>query len=1253
MPISLISLVDLDRVWFKSCSGASWTQTHRNDSLCSYVVMPDAPDVTVIADTSTESVCDCMNLQVTDKTKVRFYAGAAIVVDDVKIGALCVVDIKPHPNFSSEDKENLIDMAGSVAQIIRDRRQQNLNLCTERANIVVNMMHSLRTPMTTLNFASSMLELEVSKLQTTPRQPDVGGTTAAAAAAAAAAASNGGGGAGAMTSPLNPAECTPTAKPSADPNPITSAPSANEKANNAPQPTTTTPPPPSDTIARSGAGSGGGGGGGGGGEDDEDDDDMDDGGVKYLGIPNFDVYFSEITVALKQLNLLVDSSLKLGQAIIQVSEQSGAGSFTNLSRSKRRSSFLTLGDSHKRFSAGIAGIADVSPTSSASPSRKIRFPPATTISTAAAAGAPGAAGMLPPKSVGGLHSAALTAAVERGTVGATTSTTTSGATAAVTPSPSFSSATTAEDAASPIDATTPYPANSTHTSTTTTTSSSAATATGTGTGTSPPPRTTPSSPVPPDAALLEALEKTSLVSCNVLEYLDELFASLVEEVTGVNLTWEVNSAYLNLGTHACYPEAIALVLVSTLGNLNPDQCNDVHVLFHFEQFTDVSNLDMPEMAGKLVEGMLIIQIQSQAGSTKTDGGDGSQSGGSGGRVPVKPSGPLRQFSWVDAHNQNDVSESAIIAPTGTTATAANTTTAPAAVVPGAGTGTGVGAASATNSPAPAANPATAPSAAAATAAATAASAAGVTGAAPGPTTPGTGGKGAHAGAETNAISSAIGASVDDETAGGERPSRDVATGGALRAQLHFIAIQKVLSAVNGGCRRIQTSEEAESSKSEALFEMDYSLAGSTLMFWIPCKVIPTDSATLDESLMQLDIAVAAAHAEAIKGSFGASVNMDASFIGAIPGISSAIGAVGGGPASGYAVNPFACFTTVKHSNTIMRTDTLSTLNTNLGLSHSMSGRLGDIASGGRHRADSTGGHSRGHRAAQSHDQSQRQGQGQGQGKGEGKGEESAAGPGTGLVTPVKDTYSQRTGGGGGSSAGNRDPNHTDAISPAVTTAGGDGSSAGAIESGGGASGGGGGGGGAERSESGEGGGGVDGFGTLRRTGTGRLQRPTSGNDIPGSSGAGAASSGNSPAVTGGGGGGGGGGVGVDDGDRDDTKSTMSEATTSSEPTVLSPGPLQRATTSASTMGNGGVADEKLPLRVLIVEDTLPVQKLLRRWMEKAGCKVTCASNGKIGLGHLTSSCFDIAFVDFLMVGLRVCFLPSASDMTLICFLYDS
>jgi PleD family two-component response regulator len=57
----------------------------------------------------------------------------------------------------------------------------------------------------------------------------------------------------------------------------------------------------------------------------------------------------------------------------------------------------------------------------------------------------------------------------------------------------------------------------------------------------------------------------------------------------------------------------------------------------------------------------------------------------------------------------------------------------------------------------------------------------------------------------------------------------------------------------------------------------------------------------------------------------------------------------------------------------------------------------------------------------------------------------------------------------------------------------------------------------------------------------------------------------------------------------------------------------------------------MSLRILLVDDTLSVQKLMGRWLKNQGCEVTYALNGKIGLHLLKTQQFDICFMDFLMV----------------------
>ena len=69
-----------------------------------------------------------------------------------------------------------------------------------------------------------------------------------------------------------------------------------------------------------------------------------------------------------------------------------------------------------------------------------------------------------------------------------------------------------------------------------------------------------------------------------------------------------------------------------------------------------------------------------------------------------------------------------------------------------------------------------------------------------------------------------------------------------------------------------------------------------------------------------------------------------------------------------------------------------------------------------------------------------------------------------------------------------------------------------------------------------------------------------------------------------------------------------------------------------------IVDDTGP-HVLIVDDSMAIQKIMKRWLECKGCIVTCAANGKLGLECMKSTQFDLALVDFLMVrfALPICF----------------
>lgn len=90
VPIALVSLVDVDRQWFKSRYGLAATQTPREVSFCGHVVGDGAP--LIVGDALGDSRFSD-NPLVTGEPRVRFYAGVPLRNREGHVlGTLCVID---------------------------------------------------------------------------------------------------------------------------------------------------------------------------------------------------------------------------------------------------------------------------------------------------------------------------------------------------------------------------------------------------------------------------------------------------------------------------------------------------------------------------------------------------------------------------------------------------------------------------------------------------------------------------------------------------------------------------------------------------------------------------------------------------------------------------------------------------------------------------------------------------------------------------------------------------------------------------------------------------------------------------------------------------------------------------------------------------------------------------------------------------------------------------------------------------------
>ena len=108
--IAVVSLVDANRVWFKSCIGLGGSESSRDESFCGHAILGD--EILVIPD-ATEDIRFADNPLVLNDPCIRFYAGCPLTVFGYKLGTLCVIDTEPR-SFDNDDIAALKDLAAMV-----------------------------------------------------------------------------------------------------------------------------------------------------------------------------------------------------------------------------------------------------------------------------------------------------------------------------------------------------------------------------------------------------------------------------------------------------------------------------------------------------------------------------------------------------------------------------------------------------------------------------------------------------------------------------------------------------------------------------------------------------------------------------------------------------------------------------------------------------------------------------------------------------------------------------------------------------------------------------------------------------------------------------------------------------------------------------------------------------------------------------------------------------------------------------------
>jgi GAF domain-containing protein len=129
-PVSLISLIDSDRQWFKAKVGTEVAETPREISFCGHTIEKDE---LLLVENALEDKRFMDNPLVALDPNIRFYAGQPLITKNgFKIGTLCVIDVVPKK--ITDEQKSLLQILAKQTMYIIERRLTDLKVQSTSSN---------------------------------------------------------------------------------------------------------------------------------------------------------------------------------------------------------------------------------------------------------------------------------------------------------------------------------------------------------------------------------------------------------------------------------------------------------------------------------------------------------------------------------------------------------------------------------------------------------------------------------------------------------------------------------------------------------------------------------------------------------------------------------------------------------------------------------------------------------------------------------------------------------------------------------------------------------------------------------------------------------------------------------------------------------------------------------------------------------------------------------------------------------------